>query len=224
MCVPFRTPILGRAVNAKLCRPEWRTVRARICHIRGLNPTSARHDPLMTDRERNAYENLIVLCPNCHDMVDELQPDRFTSEMLLDMKRRAEEHAAPVDSWATEEQLTWAAQKLEEAMERARLGTEPRLDPEIPPWDDPATPRPSNRLAGIRDSIEQAFIDDDLEDMVDGMNDGMLNPTEATTIRTRRAWQKDDVIPTRKNGHFIVLQPSQPSTNGFETAVIKLRD
>ena len=28
----------------------------------------------MTDAERNSYENLTLLCPNCHNLIDNLEP------------------------------------------------------------------------------------------------------------------------------------------------------
>ena len=42
-----------------------------IAHICALNETGERFDPEMSDDERNAFENLIVLCRLHHQMVDE---------------------------------------------------------------------------------------------------------------------------------------------------------
>lgn len=41
-----------------------------IAHIEGLNPKSARYNPNMNDAERNAPENLMLMCPTHHREVD----------------------------------------------------------------------------------------------------------------------------------------------------------
>ena len=59
-----------------------------IAHIKGENPTSARYDPEMTDKERNCYDNLILVCSDCHKMIDD-QPNTYPVEKLHKIK---EEH------------------------------------------------------------------------------------------------------------------------------------
>jgi hypothetical protein len=61
-----------------------------IAHIKGEKPSSARYDANMTDDERNAYHNLILLCPTCHKLIDD-QPNTYTVEGLHRIK---EEHEA----------------------------------------------------------------------------------------------------------------------------------
>lgn len=56
-----------------------------IAHIAGLNPGSARYDPQMTDNERNSGENLILLCPTDHTMIDG-DPSYYTVEYLKKIK------------------------------------------------------------------------------------------------------------------------------------------
>ena len=41
-----------------------------MAHIEGENPDFARHNPDLDYPEKNAYDNLIFLCPTCHDKVD----------------------------------------------------------------------------------------------------------------------------------------------------------
>src|SRR5689334_10364450 len=79
------------ACEAKLTDPSRRSVRARIAHIAGENPGSARYDPLMTDDQRRSFENLMLLCPNHHNLIDDLDPDGHTVERLREMKARAEQ-------------------------------------------------------------------------------------------------------------------------------------
>lgn len=69
---------------------EQRDVFGEICHIRGLEQNSKRHDSSLTIPQMNDYENLIVLCPNHHTKAD-LEPDTYTIEYLETMKKKHEE-------------------------------------------------------------------------------------------------------------------------------------
>jgi len=73
--------------EAALSKPEWPEVLAEVCHIYGLNGGSARHDPRMTTAELNDYPNLLLMCPTHHKLIDRLEPERWSPEELLDMKR-----------------------------------------------------------------------------------------------------------------------------------------
>lgn len=55
----------------------------------------------MTDEDRAAYENLILLCPNHHKLIDVLEPDRYTVEVLEEMKYGHEQRR----NWASEARL-----------------------------------------------------------------------------------------------------------------------
>ena len=61
-----------------------------IAHIKGENPTSARYDLEMTDKERNGYANLILVCSDCHKMIDD-QPNTYTVEKLHQIKEEHEQ-------------------------------------------------------------------------------------------------------------------------------------
>lgn len=45
----------------------------------------------------------MLLCPNCHKRIDDLQPDAFTAELLMDMKERHLSHTS--DAWRPDERL-----------------------------------------------------------------------------------------------------------------------
>lgn len=60
-----------------------------MCHIRGEKPTSARYDPLMGDEERRDISNLIILCNNCHTIID-TDIDTYIVEKLQQMKQEHE--------------------------------------------------------------------------------------------------------------------------------------
>ena len=56
-----------------------------MAHIKGEKLNSSRYDPQMTDKQRNCYENLILLCSNCHKVIDD-QPNTYTVEKLHEIK------------------------------------------------------------------------------------------------------------------------------------------
>ena len=66
---------------------------SEICHIQGLNPNSARHNSSLSDTEVNSIENLILLCPTHHSLVDQ-KPSKYTVECLKEMKATHEEWVA----------------------------------------------------------------------------------------------------------------------------------
>lgn len=60
-----------------------------VCHIKGERPGSARHDPNQSDTERHAYENLIILCPTHHKLID-YDKESFSVAQLNEMKSKHE--------------------------------------------------------------------------------------------------------------------------------------
>lgn len=58
-----------------------------MAHINGKNPGSNRHDPNQSNEERDQYENLILLCPTHHTLIDKPENEvTYTVEILLQMK------------------------------------------------------------------------------------------------------------------------------------------
>lgn len=66
---------------------DGKTHKGKICHIEGLNPQSARYNPNSTDEERNSFDNLILLCANHHEQIDQ-NPEIYTVAYLKEMKAR----------------------------------------------------------------------------------------------------------------------------------------
>lgn len=62
---------------------------AEMAHVFAANDSGPRSSAELSKAERGAFENLIVLCANCHTKVDKA-PDAFPSSMMLAWKR---EHA-----------------------------------------------------------------------------------------------------------------------------------
>lgn len=60
-------------------------VVGRVCHIKGKSPGGPRYDPSQSGDERHGFENLILLCPVHHDVID-ADEESYTVERLLKMK------------------------------------------------------------------------------------------------------------------------------------------
>jgi hypothetical protein len=71
------------------------TLTGEVCHIKGLRPGSARHDPNQSDVERHDYTNLILMCPTHHTVIDD-DEDAYSVEYLLKLKSRNEQRSDPV--------------------------------------------------------------------------------------------------------------------------------
>jgi hypothetical protein len=57
-----------------------------MAHIEGEKPGAARYNPNITDEERAAYENLILLCPTHHAIIDKTEQE-YTVEKLKQIKK-----------------------------------------------------------------------------------------------------------------------------------------
>jgi hypothetical protein len=63
---------------------------AEMAHVFSANDGGPRANQDLSNRERGAFENLVVLCANCHTRVDKA-PEVFTDNIMLSWKR---EHAS----------------------------------------------------------------------------------------------------------------------------------
>lgn len=68
-----------------LVDPASGKVTGRICHIKARRQDGPRYDPIQTEEERHAFENLLLMCPIHHDVID-ADPDSFTVERLHQIK------------------------------------------------------------------------------------------------------------------------------------------
>lgn len=66
-----------------------------IAHIISAGDEGPRADTGLSDLERSRYENLILLCPTCHTIIDKAD-DRFPTQMILGWKRHHKEKLAAV--------------------------------------------------------------------------------------------------------------------------------
>jgi hypothetical protein len=108
----------------------------------------------MTDDQRRSFDNLMLLCPNCHRLVDTLDPAGHPVERLVEIKERHELACAGA-TWATEAELDRYASLA--------LSVSSAIDPR-------PTQKPRPRLVvqkGDRDAIEVANVGDaDAHDVV----------------------------------------------------------
>jgi protein-tyrosine-phosphatase len=88
-----------------LAKRTWPRMKAKACHIRGARPGSPRYDDAMTDDDRRHFDNIIMLCPTHHEVIDYLEPDRYTVEVLQDIKERHERAHEDSQPWATDGEL-----------------------------------------------------------------------------------------------------------------------
>lgn len=59
-----------------------------ICHIEAVNEKGARYNTNLTEDYVNSYENLMLLCPTCHSIIDNKQNESFyTVAYLKQMKQ-----------------------------------------------------------------------------------------------------------------------------------------
>ncbi|HUV42267.1 MAG TPA: HNH endonuclease signature motif containing protein [Sedimentisphaerales bacterium] len=72
-----------------IVQPTTMSVTGKICHIKAKSPGGPRYDLKQTEKERNSFENLILLCGVHHDIVDD-QPEKFSVEVLQNMKKMHE--------------------------------------------------------------------------------------------------------------------------------------
>lgn len=64
-------------------------VTGRISHIKARSQGGPRYDPLQTEEERHHFDNLLLLCPIHHDVIDD-DPQSYSVERLTKMKSEHE--------------------------------------------------------------------------------------------------------------------------------------
>jgi hypothetical protein len=65
------------------------SIIGEMAHIRGEKPGAARYDVGMTDKERNCYENLLLVCASDHKRIDD-QPKTYNVQKLYEIKAQHE--------------------------------------------------------------------------------------------------------------------------------------
>jgi hypothetical protein len=65
-----------------------------MAHVFAANDQGPRADAALSEEERGAFENLVLLCPLCHTLIDKA-PELYTDVVILGWKRT---HAAKLQS------------------------------------------------------------------------------------------------------------------------------
>lgn len=78
-------------------------VTGKVCHIRAEQQGGPRYDEAQTDDERRAFENLILLCAECHDVIDD--PKNLEKYSVQALKKIKEEHEQQAETLLTNEMI-----------------------------------------------------------------------------------------------------------------------
>lgn len=116
-------------------------------HIKGERKGSARYDSHMTDKERNSYENLILVCQDHSKIIDD-QMNTYTVEKLHTIKKQHEEW---VDKQTSEKVMDITFAELNVVTDYLVLGqfTPSESYTVIPPKEKIKRNRLSQRTAGL---------------------------------------------------------------------------
>jgi hypothetical protein len=72
---------------------EEKTIIGQVCHIEADKPGGPRYNSAQTDEERQAFENLILMCANHHKVIDS-NPETYTVARLKEIKASHEKRYA----------------------------------------------------------------------------------------------------------------------------------
>lgn len=80
--------------HRKLIARDGETVVSKICHIEAASADGPRWNPQMSDDERRHFDNLILLCDECHTMIDNEDNEcKYSVSLLKDWKKEHESTA-----------------------------------------------------------------------------------------------------------------------------------
>ncbi|MCO7226630.1 ABC-three component system protein [Pleionea sp. CnH1-48] len=80
-------------VRALIAR-DGETIISKICHIEAASKNGPRFNPAMSDDERRHYNNLILMCDECHEIIDNLDNEqKYPVSLLQEWKK---EHEAKI--------------------------------------------------------------------------------------------------------------------------------
>ena len=78
----------------KLLVQDDGVVTGRICHIKASSKRGPRYDGSQSDEDRHSYGNLLLLCPEHHDIIDKASSGEWTVDRLTKMKKDHESSPA----------------------------------------------------------------------------------------------------------------------------------
>jgi len=87
-CNQCAAPDCNRSLEAR----DEKTIIAKICHIEAASSDGPRYNPDMTDDEIRDFDNLILLCDECHSIIDnKANETKYTVILLKEWKRNHED-------------------------------------------------------------------------------------------------------------------------------------
>lgn len=67
------------------------SIISKICHIEAASKDGSRYNSSMTDKERAHFDNLILLCDECHTIIDnKINEDKYPVSLLKEWKKNHE--------------------------------------------------------------------------------------------------------------------------------------
>ncbi len=104
------------------------TTNGEICHIAAASPEGARYDETMTDDERRLYDNLILLCPKHHKMIDNKRNlNVYTTKLLKQWKEAHEAKNKNTPISVSDEIISSAVSKIGTLINDIKVTTD-RID------------------------------------------------------------------------------------------------
>lgn len=88
--------------TTRLVNAQSQAQIGEFCHICAASPGGPRFDPTQSVIARNAADNLILLCPNHHSLIDQ-SPSNYTADAIANMKRQHESRVAALLTSAASE-------------------------------------------------------------------------------------------------------------------------
>ncbi len=81
----------------KLLAKDKISIIAKICHIEAASEGGARYNEKMTDDERRHFNNLFLLCDECHTIIDNKEnEDKYPPELLHKWKKSHENYCRQI--------------------------------------------------------------------------------------------------------------------------------
>jgi len=85
-----------RCYNPNCCKNliamDIKTISKRISHIEAASEQGPRFNLNMSDNDRRGFDNLVLLCPECHDIIDNIENlEAYPVELLKEWKANREQ-------------------------------------------------------------------------------------------------------------------------------------
>lgn len=77
--------------RCSICDQDLTKTGGDVAHIVARQPDGPRGDAELSPEERDAYDNLILLCPDHHRLIDLVEPEKWPAERLRQAKAAQEE-------------------------------------------------------------------------------------------------------------------------------------